>query len=247
MVPTYGPWIYPLAVYAFGLIGYDIYIMIRKVGATTDPVVHNQLVYLILGVVVALLLSAFSATRIGQEYPWSQVGNLLMALMMTYAVVRHRLLDLRFVLRRGLALLSMLAIAAAAYLALYLVLYLVLGFEVANLGFLLSIGITLFLGLIILQMRGPIATQIDKLFYKDSYDYRNRLDEFARNGIRGVMNLDEFGIEIVSLFCGAVGPASRSSCFLSKRRGISIFVSRFRPMKTGRLSSSRTTVPSCSG
>jgi hypothetical protein len=203
-VPIYGPWVLIMAVYALGLLGYDIYAMIVKLRSTVDPHVHNQLVYLIVGVSVAVVLSAFSATTAGLQYPWSQVGNLLMALLMTYAVVRHQLLDLRLVLRWGLTTLSMLVIGAVAYLLLYLTGRFLLKINVGDLFFLLSIGVALFFGFIIFQMRRPLAVQIDKMFFRDSYAYRKELHNFAKIGIKGVLNLDEFGKELLNLFCGAI-------------------------------------------
>ncbi|MDD5703985.1 MAG: histidine kinase N-terminal 7TM domain-containing protein, partial [Dehalococcoidales bacterium] len=102
--PVYGPWVYVMTIYGFGLLGYDIYVLGSKLRSTVNPVVHNQLIYLTAGVGIAVIFTGFSATTLGQQYPWAQVGNLLMALLMTYAVLKHHLLVLRLVLRRGLTI-----------------------------------------------------------------------------------------------------------------------------------------------
>jgi NhaP-type Na+/H+ and K+/H+ antiporter len=51
----------------------------------------------------------------GKEYPIAHIGNLAMACILTYAVVRHRLLDVKIIFRRALAWLSLGIIGAGMY------------------------------------------------------------------------------------------------------------------------------------
>ena len=146
-------------------------------------------------------------------------------MILTYTVLRHRLLDMRIVLRRGLTLLSMIAIGVVIYLAIYVIGHFLFNVESENLNFLLGIGVAILVALIIFQMRGIIASQVDKLFYRDSYVYRQELNDFARHRIKGVLNLDEFGNELLTLFCGAI--RCKQAYLLLPQQGTEDFYIRF--------------------
>jgi diguanylate cyclase (GGDEF)-like protein len=201
--PVYGVWTFPLAIYGFGLIFRDIYLLIRKLKSVIDPVFRNQIVYLVLGISIALILVSFSFTKVGQQIPIAHVGNFLNALILTYAVVRHRLLDLRLVLRRGLTVLSMTAIGVAVYLLLFVASQFLLHLEITNASFAFGMVVALTIAFVIFNLRNIISSQIDKLFYGDSYSYRQDLNDFARNRIKGIISLDELGNDLLALLCGA--------------------------------------------
>jgi diguanylate cyclase (GGDEF)-like protein len=224
-VPLYGPWLYLLATYGVAILSWDIYQLLKKVRTTADPVIHNQLIYLLIGVSILIVFSVSSFTNFGQEYPVVHVGNFLNALILTYTVLRHRLLDLRLVLRRGLTFLSMIAIGIVIYLAIYVVGHFLFNVDLESLNVLMGVGAALLVAFIIFQIRELIANQIDKLFYRESYVYRQELNNFARNRIKGVLNLDEFGIELLTLFCGAV--RCRQSYLMLPQQNTKDFYIRF--------------------
>jgi diguanylate cyclase (GGDEF)-like protein len=89
----------------------------------------------------------------------------------------------------------------------------------------LSIGIALLIAYVIYQTRNFAARQIDRLFYRDSYQYRHELDEFARKRIRGLISLNELGTELLTLLCGAV--KCRQSYLLLPREDTGDFYIRF--------------------
>jgi len=204
VVPVYGMWVYPLMVIYLSIIGRDIFIIIRKIIATADPVIHNQLLYLILGLMITLIFSIFSLSQFGREFPLAHIGNLLNAVILSYAVIKHRLLDLRFVLRRSLTLLTMIVAGLGVYLFLYIIGHYLFHIEVITLNFLLGMGAALVVAFVIYMLRGVMATQVDKLFYRDSYEYRRELENFVQNRIKGMISLDEFGNEFLTLISGAL-------------------------------------------
>jgi diguanylate cyclase (GGDEF)-like protein len=203
-VPVYGPWIYLLASYGAIIIGWDVYQLAKRYRSTSDLFTRNQIIYLLSGAVILSVFAISSISKFGQEYPLVNIGSFLNASILTFTVLRHRLLDMRVVLRRGLTLLSMVIIGAVIYLAIYVAGHLLFKVELGNLNFLLGIGAALLVAFIIFQTRGFMTSQVDKLFFRDSYIYRQELDDFALNRIKGVLNLDEFGIELLTLLCGSI-------------------------------------------
>jgi len=204
VIPVYGMWIYPVAVYYIALIGRDIYILINKLRSIVDPITHNQLLYLLVSISISMILITFSMSRIGQEYPLAHVGNFIFALLLTYTVVKHQLLDLRIILRRSLAIISMITSGVGFYLLLYVSGHFLLHIEVFTINFLLGMAAAILIVLVIYQARYIAIRQIDKLFYRDAYEYRQRLKDFTENRIRGMLSLDEMGNELLTLLCGAI-------------------------------------------
>ncbi|MCX6004604.1 MAG: diguanylate cyclase [Chloroflexi bacterium] len=204
VAPVYGIFIYPLALYYLTLLGSDVVNLIRKLRTIVDPVEHNQLVYLLTGLAILIIFPSFSLSQFGQEYPIAHIGNFINALILTYAVVRHRLLDMRLVLRRGLTLASMAAIGIGVYLLAYVIGHFFFGIEVETVNFLLGMGVCLIVAFAVYKAGDFTSNQINKLFYRDSYEYRQELDNFIRHRIRGVFSLDELGNELLSLLAGAL-------------------------------------------
>ena len=203
VIPVYGIWTYALVVYYVPLIGYDIYMLIKKRNSIVDPGARNQLSYLIVSVFISMVLIILSV-RIGPEYPLAHVANFIFALLLTYTVIKHQLLDLRIILRRSLAITAMIASGVGLYLLLYVSGHFLFHIEIITMNFLLGMVAALLIVFVIYQVRHIAISQIDKLFYRDTYEYRQRLKDFTENRIRGVLNLDEMGNELLKLLCGAI-------------------------------------------
>ncbi len=204
IVPVYGPWLYPLALYLYGLLGWDMYKLIGKLRSTTDPVSRNHILYIIIGLLVAVFFATSSFSKLGQEIPLAHVGNLANALILTYAVMRFRLLDLRIVLRRGLAIMSMIAVCAALFLIVYVIGHFLFKVELDDLNFILGIAVAFVMAVVVYQIKDFTAAQIDRLFYRDSYGYRLKLEDFVQKRIRGVIDLNDFGNELLTLLSGSI-------------------------------------------
>lgn len=204
--PVYGIWVYPLAVFYIAMLGRDVYFLIKRLNGLVDPVARNQLVYLIAAIFIYVIFLLFSRVSfLQEEYPVAHVGNFINALLLTYTVIKHQLLDLRLVLRRSLALTSMIAIGVGIYLLLYVIGHFLFHIEVITVNFLLGMAAALLIAFVIYQLRHVLVSQIDKLFYRDAYVYRQKLGDFMDNRIRGVLNLNEMAVELLNLLCGAIG------------------------------------------
>jgi len=204
VMPVYGLWLFPIMIFFFLLLGRDLFLLARTLGEVADPVVHNQMVYLLFGLFVALILSSTTMTTVGQVYPMAQVGNIVLALILTYTVIKHRLLDLRLVVRRGLTLLFMATVGMGIYLLLFAVAHFLFNVEIIPSNLALGMVVALIITLVILQIRSFTASQIDKLFYRESYSYRQQLNTLVNDRIRRLISLDELGSELLKLLSGSL-------------------------------------------
>ena len=225
IIPVYGIWVYPLAGYYIILIGCDVFILIKKLRSMIDPVTRNQLAYLLISIFIPIVLIAFSMGSLSQEYPFAHVANFITALLLTFTVIKHQLLDLRIVLRRSLAIASMIAIGAGIYLALYVIGHFLFHFDVITINFLLGMATALLIAFVIYQVRHTAISQIDKLFYRDAYEYRQKLKDFTGNRIRGMLSLDDMGSELLNLLCGSI--RCRQASLLLPRKDNGEFFVRF--------------------
>jgi len=119
----YGNGIVFVAIPLITLAGRNLYVFHKRLKNLDNPVLYNQIVSLIIGLYALVVFTLAAFLPWGREYPISHFGNLVNASILGYAVLRHQLVDIRIVLRRGLALVSLLAIGAVSYWLLLLVLH----------------------------------------------------------------------------------------------------------------------------
>lgn len=135
--------------------------------------------------------------------PTDHIGNLINAVIIAYTISRFSLLDIRMVIRRGLALTLALVPIAAIYVG-----GLLLAFRFYNgLPFysliLLSASLAILLALIALPLRSPIQIFVDRIFYRGTYDYRQTLLSFTSK-MGNVLNLDQVAAEMLHTLSKAI-------------------------------------------
>jgi PAS domain S-box-containing protein len=152
-----------------------------------DPIVHQQLKWLRNGTFSGMLPFAllyvlpYALGAIPSAYLKMSVFSVtLLPLTLAYAIVRYRLMDVDIIFRRGFAYtLATICVLAAFY-------GLVFSFgslvqknfkDLGNTGLLTVMLITAFL---FQPIRTWIQEWLDRYFYRDTYDYRRTLVEFAR-------------------------------------------------------------------
>ncbi|PWU00838.1 MAG: histidine kinase [Terriglobia bacterium] len=152
-----------------------------------DPIVRQQLKWLRNGTFCGiapfalLYIIPYSLGAIPDEHLKMSVLSLpLIPLTLAYAIVRYRLMDVDIIFRRGYAYtLATLCVLAAFYGIVFSLGSMVQkNFkDLGNTGLITVMLITAFL---FQPIRNWIQERLDKYFYRDQYDYRRTLIEFAR-------------------------------------------------------------------
>lgn len=201
----YGIWLFLIAFIILIITGKDFLQLIRKLRVSDNAVERNQIIYLFIGLgslaIFGLTTAAFSALG---KYPIAHIGNFLNACVLTYAVVTHRLADVRVVLRGFLVNVALYGGGLAMILLLFWAFYLSLGFELnfASLAATIGLGIPGIL-FFVRRMRGPWGTKIEEAFEGVRYSSRRQLSEFLTK-IHNVPTLEQFGNELISLLATSV-------------------------------------------
>ena len=117
-----GPALYLMAAFNLSLVGASLYFLAQYRSQVTSSLTRTRIAYLIMGLTVVSLISLTNLSTTLGKYPFGNLGNLGNAIIISYAILKYELLDIRFVLRRSLAYLALSTLLTTGYaLALYLI------------------------------------------------------------------------------------------------------------------------------
>lgn len=167
--------------------GYTLYKYYRS---SIDIISKRRTMYLITGVVI---LTIFGLTKVLpplNKYPLDYIGGILNALLIAYAIFKYQLLEIKVVVHKGLTYSGLTVLLSTIYL---LSIYAIQLFFQDKLGY-TSLAIAIVTALIIALLFSPLRDifqkRIDKVFYHDTYDYRQMLLDFS-NKVNNVLDLNE--------------------------------------------------------
>jgi len=200
-----GPWFPVLFVPLIYLVVDNVQALVRKLRALTDQVQRTRVTYILIGVCLMAFFSLSNSVDFLRRLPIDHFGNLAAACVWTYATVQHQLVDVRSVARRGLSWAAIVIVAIIGYLFLYAVVGMATHVQQRALVTALATIAALIIGLSIYQLRYVFTRLVDRLFYRERYDYRQKLEDFARNRIRGVSNLKDLSGKLLPLIIGSLG------------------------------------------
>jgi len=222
----YSPWVTALILVFLFTVGIkDIISLLRRRKISPDPEEVNQIAYLLVAIAVLTVFISVTVTPWGERFPVSHLGNLVVACVLTYAVVTHRLLDVRVIIRQ-----------AAIYVVLYgggigMVVFFFwlaqrfIGFkpDMASLAVAITLGIS-FVLFIVHKVRALWQKKVEQAFIGARYSYRRQLSRFI-DKIYDVPTLDELGREFTSLLAKSLD--CRRACLLVPEAENEWFRARF--------------------
>lgn len=222
----YSPWITAVVLLFLFTVGVkDIVSLLQRRRISPDPAERNQIAYLIVAIGVFIVFLSVTNTHWGERFPVSHLGNLVVACVLTYAVVTHRMLDVRVMARQ-----------AIIYVALYggglgIVLLLVRVALSADdvpryfpaLAAIIALGIPAMLFLVH-RVRALWQKKVEEAFIGARYSYRRQLSDFI-DKIQDVPTLGELGKEFISLLARSLD--CRRACLLVPEAENGSFSARF--------------------
>ncbi len=202
--PRYGVGIAFVAVPLIVLLARNVYVLAPRLKNQDNPIIYNQTISLLICLVVLAVFMIASIFPFGSQFAFGHIGNMIDALILSYAVVGHRLLDIRFVLRRGLVWLCMGVIAIVIYLGLLAGFHVLLNVEI-TFGLMFAASVSGIITVIVIyRLRDVVSRFMGKAFQGESYYYREKLLDFSAK-IHNVFSLKEQGGELLTLITRGVG------------------------------------------
>ncbi len=222
----YGIWILAIGLLILcTLAARDVSSLMRRRKTSPDPSERNQIAYLLVAtfVMIVFLFSSFAPGA--GEYPLAHIGNLFTACILTYAVLAHRLVDVRVVFRRGLTWAGYYGLGVGLFA---LLLFLIQRFapieiDFATLALAFGIGMPIIIFLAH-RVRGPWREGMERALVRERYHYRRELADLTAKA-HGVPSLQEFGSELVSLLSQSID--CRRACLLLPQAESQDFSARF--------------------
>ena len=222
--PVYDQWVLIIAISLLTLLGRNIYVFVRRLRTLDNPVLYNQIVSLLLTLGVLTVFTFATILPWGREYPISHFGNIINAFILSYATVGHQLVDIKFVLRRALAWLTLGIAGAGIYLVFLFLFHFWMGFEVTFTTLAIGLAAAAAASVTVYLLRGVSQQRIDKVFYPKTYDYRQRLLDFVSR-IHNVFSLRELSGELLPLIVMAT--KCKRACLLFPESGSGDFTPHF--------------------
>jgi hypothetical protein len=132
LYPRYNIGIISIAIPLVTLLIRNSYVFLKRLKTLDNPVLYNQIVSLLIGMFVLTVFILTSILPWGREYPITHFGNILVAFILSYATIRHQLIDIRLVLRRVLNWGTLIIAGVGLYLLLFFLVHLWIGFELTS-------------------------------------------------------------------------------------------------------------------
>ena len=152
-----------------------------------DPIIRQQLKWLRNGMLFGFLpFAVINAIPFVLDFPFQPWMNYavvtlpLIPLTIAIAIVRYRLMDVDVIFRRGYAYTIATLVVLAAFYGLVLSLGSLVQKNFKDLGNTWVITVMLIATFLFQPLRNWIQDRLDRYFYRDRYDYRRTLIEFAR-------------------------------------------------------------------
>ncbi|MFC1897521.1 histidine kinase, partial [Chloroflexota bacterium] len=194
--PTYGWWIILYVLPFVTLVGLGVRSLVKRLRIVTDPRERNKISYLISAISLLVVFGFSGMTPLARELPVSHVGGLFSACILAYAVMKHELVSINSVLRRGLGWASLFVIGAGAYMLVFSLFHLLLGFELDAVTLILATLSAVVVSLLVYRLRPIFLGIVNQLFYRETYSYRQALHSF-NSKMGNIINLNELADEML--------------------------------------------------
>ncbi len=222
----YGFWIIAIGLLFLFTVGTkDVYSLLRRHKISPDPAERNQIIYLIASIAILVVFNFSSFGPRGGEFPVSHIGNFIIACVLTYAVVTHRLVDIRVVFRRALIYVVLYGGSVGMVVLFFWLAHRFVGFELnfASLAITIGVGIPAVLYLVH-KVRDLWRKKVEGAFIGARYSYRRQLSQFI-NKIHDIPTLEQLGSEFISLLAQSLD--CRRACLLLPQAGNGGFSAQF--------------------
>ncbi len=192
-----GYWDYILMVVLFPFLTIPILMLAQRYRSSTDPVDRNRTMYLMTGWSILLVIGYITPLAPALKgLPTDHLGNLANALIIAYVIRRYQLLDIKLVVRRGLAYFILISALGSIYTGAILLGHSLLPDQPLYNVLLLASGLTLLLALLSRPLRYAIQERVDRFFYRGTYHYRQALLSFSSK-MGNILNLKELADEML--------------------------------------------------
>ena len=181
--PTYGPLHIPFAVYILACFAFGIYVLYQAYQGSTG-LLRLQTRYLLIAMAMPIAPALITniavplALGISTHGKYGPLFSLLMVALIAHAIIRHRFMDIRVVIKQG-------AVYLAAFLAAGSILVLLLAgsnlvFPDGNWFTVLEILLSLSVAVLFHPLKSRIQRAFDRYLYREPFNYQQIIRDTSR-------------------------------------------------------------------
>jgi len=194
--PEYGWWFFLYVVPLFTIAALAVNSLIQRLRIITDSRERNKIAYLIGAISMLVLFGALGVTPLAHEFPVSHMGGLLAASILAYAVLKHDLVSINSVLRRGMGWASLFVLGSCTFALVLYLLHFLLNFRLDTLTLVVATLVSSAVAVFVYRLRHSFLEMVDQLFYRETYSYRQALLRFNIK-MGNIINLSELAGEML--------------------------------------------------
>ena len=214
-----GNWIVITSVILLPIFLSTMWMLLQRYRRSADPIDRNRTMYLMIGLGIMAIFSGVNVSvPLLALLPTDHIGVLFNALIISYAILRFQLLNIRLVARRGLTYFILTGVLVGIIAG--IVIYGTEFFSKQPEYTIILIGtlIALLLLFITRPLVSLVGRGVDRLFYRRTYDYRQALLGFGSK-MGHILNLDELAKEMLPTMTKALSIAQTSLLFQDSDSG----------------------------
>ena len=178
----YGPLHLPFGIYLVCCFGASLFILLKKLSTVTG-LAKLQVRYLFAAVLLAALGATVTNLLIpllldtSKFSPYGPLFGMLMIAIIAHAIIRHRLLDIRLVIRDGAVYVGAIIVTASTFFGLAEALHHLTGFQRTAIpifeAVVLAITVSVFFG----PLKDRLQVAFNRYVYRRAYDYQRTVRE----------------------------------------------------------------------
>jgi len=177
-----GPGVALIGLYAYFYYGLSVYYLLREYRSTRNVVQRNRARYPIIGLSLIMLTGLSNFVPEVGRYPIDIAASVVNALLIAYAILRHQLLDIAVVVRKGLVYSTLTALLATIYL-LVVFAFSSLFRNLVYGSIIPALVVASAIALAFRPLRDRAQAAIDRFFFREKYDAQLMLQELSRLAI----------------------------------------------------------------
>lgn len=215
---AYAPGIllFPMAFFAYFLMGMGLYTLIRAYRASSLYEERNRYLYVAIAAVfpvIGTIVDFFPSV-----YPMAITGNVIFCLLTTVAILRYHLLDIYLVIRKGVAYMLMSTIVAIPYVGIIILFNNLLGTNnISVWGYPVLLVV---LALLLQPLWQIVQRVVDRMFFRERYDFLKELEYFSQEA-HDISDLKRLSSSLVGLISRALQTSNVQLLLLSEPGGFS--------------------------
>ena len=190
----YGPLHLPFAIYFVSCLGFSLYLLTRKL-LLLSGLQKLQVRYLFLGVLVAAIGATIANLVIPVVFGRSQFSRygplfgMLMVAVIAHAIIRHRLMDIKVFIQKGVVYVSAILASALVFVLASETLKRLGAYQRDNISIPEALLVALVLAIAFQPLRNFIHTSLNRYLYRESYDYQKTVRD-ASHHLSTILELD---------------------------------------------------------